>query len=147
MNIHNCLIFIIIASATNLFSVSSVNPAYRNSPTAMCGILSEVVVRKLVKSELPHVDPAFSFIRAGNDIGCGKTEHMANIAILAPEKPGKYYYSIFHVHFDEGGNIISLAAFFPWKILKDINDPSVWLDWCDIIRSVYPNEIKAQGCS
>ena len=113
--------------AINLSYTPPINArGYINRPASMCGILSEIIVKKLVSGELPTIDPNFAFIRAGNDIQCLEPEYMANLAVIAPKDPGQYFFGIFHVHFDKHGNIISTAAFVKWNILKDVNDPYVW---------------------
>ena len=151
MNINKSIVIIVAVIAINI-SVQPSEGRYVNRPASMCGILSEVIVKKLVAKEakeLPYIDPNFAFIRAGNDVQCPEPEYMANVVIIAPKNPGEFFYGIFHIHFNNKGDIISVAAFIPWTLIKDelhAYDAEIWINWCEIIRSVYPNEMKEQRC-
>ena len=83
------------------------------------------------------------------DMGDGKPAYMANviITVLPPAPQYKhYFYGVFHIHFSPDGRWIPTAGstIYPWKTS---DEGGTWnFEWCDFIRSVYPTELKQQGC-
>ena len=69
---------------------------------------------------------------------------MANVVVLTRRGDGQAVYGIFHIHFSENGKLESAAAFKDFTVFYTQQE---WKnEWCNIIRSVYPQELNEQGC-
>lgn len=123
------------------------------SPVSQCHRAMTMAAVTFAKNEFaaqeeePSIDsPAIIVtIPAHNDIFCQGPEYMANVVIVAEPESHKAFYGIFHIHFSADGTLQSAAGVS--KEWHNMQRPDGWkASWCDFIKSVYPNELKEQGC-
>lgn len=131
-----------------IFTIAQTGWSHHRSLT-LCGVNFGDVVDNFINKFPPTPSIYFDGMpMAVNDVMCENGEHMANVAIVATdEKDGKTYFGIFHIHFSEEGRITSNAAFVAWEDVTDQNDYYLINKWCEIIKSVYPNEKAKWNCS
>lgn len=123
-----------------------------NTPTPECASKILSAAFELVERDFPGREYRGLTIPAMNDAICEGEEYMANIVIVVELVSGKnlsYSYAIFHIHVSPGGKLVSAANFLPvWQPSQseDQSEDGWRRDWCDIIKSVYPEESKKQEC-
>jgi len=146
MRHEKVILAILLFAAAFSVSLTFSQVSADNTPTPECTLKILSAAFELAERDFLHL--AGMLIPAMNDIRC-EEEHMANVVIIVTEWDGQknpsYSYAIFHIHFSPAGKLISAANFLPaWQPLRH---QDAWKgDWCNIISSVYPKELKEQGC-
>jgi hypothetical protein len=84
-------------------------------------------------------------IPAHNDMMCTDPEWMMNAVVTVQDADTKEaWYGIFHIHVLPDGTFKSATSFSDTR-WKAYNNPAEWQTaWCDDIRTVYPEDYKAQ---
>jgi len=73
-------------------------------------------------------------------------DDMADVLIIVMLTTGKRLYYQIHIHFSHEGILeeTGMATHAKWM---SFNDDSEWQEeWCEFVQSVYPEELKEQGC-
>ena len=147
----------------NLFAVLFLTLAiaastFAEAPNDKCKDHLLKAATELVRNDFV-TNPVFEInIPAANDFQCFEEpdlESMANAVVIVMSdiiKPTRdfghvYFFGIFHIHFTNVGVLASAVSFeeYKWQLLEKSDD---WKkSWCAIIRSVYPGELKENGCA
>lgn len=122
-------------------------PYQAQSNTLECEPDWQQVIDQLVQKELPNQNFSIE-IKAYNDLLCEPEEDMANVVAVLTRPYGTSLYGIFHIHVYHGtNNLASASSFDDDKMFKVIVYDLDWKKpWCTIIKSVYNEELEAQGC-
>ena len=83
-------------------------------------------------------------------MACEDSGGMANVVIVVVVNDTEKHYGVFHLHFDHFGNVIlNPSSFLDKQTWVTFTEDIEWhAIWCDIIRTVYPEDysLHAETC-
>lgn len=87
-------------------------------------------------------------LKTYNDVLCEDPEDMANVVIVVSVHNREKQYGIFHLHYNHDGSISRIqSSFFDEQTWITFTQENEWhAQWCEIIRSVYPEERSRHNC-
>ena len=120
--------------------------SFGESLREMCNPDLREVARELVRHEFPNERATFHIVTY-NELRCEEPEDMANVVITVTTERRGTMYGVFHIHFVHvTGELTSAAAFDNQKFLPMLSDFDWKVPWCRIVRLIYEDELKEQGC-
>lgn len=145
-------LFLLLASVPNPVSGQNQKRNTDNkgeTDSAVCGVDTDKILDDFSKIEFPYRNLSPLLLFAINDVMCrdkNEPANMANMAAIIPLSDNKMLFGIFHIHFNNNGNIIGQpSAIFDWLLVpNDSNIPQ--REWCNLIKLVYPEEINKWPC-
>ncbi len=138
---HRVLLYLVFAMVF-LVPRLSVGESLRE----MCNPDLREVAREFVRQEFPNERATFELVTY-NDLQCEEPEDMANVVIAVTTERRGTLYGVFHIHFVHvTGELVSAAAFDDPKFLPMLSDVAWKVRWCRIVRHIYEDELREQGC-